>query len=546
MGSDGRVLDWNPAAEQTFGYTRREALGREVAELVIPGPLRELHRNSLLRYLETGETTILDRRLEVSAVRKDGTELFVELAVTLLPGSGEPLFAGFVRELHEPSAARRENLRLQRRMAFLSQAGLVLDSSLEFQETLNRLAEMTVPDLAQLTVVDLLEDGGQIRTAVAAAADPATARAVEAMRREHPLSLDGAHPVAEVLRSGRSSLNAQMSADFQRQIAEGPEHFGLMRELRYHSAIVVPLVARQRALGTLSLLRMEDAEPFQESDLVLAEELGRRAALAIDNARLFEATRDLAQTLQQSLLPRKLPEIPGARVTGRYRAAAQGQEVGGDFYDVFAIDEAHWGIAIGDVCGKGPEAAALTSFVRYTIRALAAPDPAAVLRLLNRSVLRDPPLLPYQLVTVLFAVASREGDAFSITFASAGHPPPLVLRGDDSVERLAVAGPLVGLTELPDYVSAATRLSPGDAVLLYTDGLTDARAPSRILDEPQLVELVTRGSGLRGAELTDFLEREVTGGENPRDDIAMLIFERTPEAVEPGAAAPSVTAELTS
>ncbi len=447
--------------------------------------------------------------------------------MTRLPGATAPLFAGFVRDLQERSRARRENLRLQQRMAFLAQAGLVLDSSLEFDETLHQLAEMTVPELAQIAVVDLLEDGGVIKTAVAAASDSEQARAVEEMRREHPLRLDGSHPVARVLRSGRSTVETEMSPDFQRDIAEGPEHFQLMRRLRYRSAIVVPLVARQRVLGTLSLLRLENADPYEESDLLLAEELARRAALAVDNARLFEATRDLARTLQRSLLPHELPAIPGVRISGRYRAAAQGQEVGGDFYDVFTIREGRWGVAIGDVCGKGPEAASLTSLVRYTLRALAEPDAAAVLRRLNQRVMREPPSLPEQLVTVLFAVAWQSGDDLIAQFGTAGHPPPLLIRGDGTVERPAISGPLIGLTQSPEYQSAEVKLSPGDAVLLYTDGLTDARAPMSILDEEDLIELLRRDGGRRGDALTEFLEREVTGDEDPRDDIAMLVIERT-------------------
>jgi serine phosphatase RsbU (regulator of sigma subunit) len=311
-----------------------------------------------------------------------------------------------------------------------------------------------------------------------------------------------------------------------------------MRTLRYRSAIVVPLAARQRMLGALSLLRVEDADPFDESDLVLVEELARRAALALDNSRLFEAARGLARTLQQSLLPRQFPEIPGVRITGRYRAAAQGQEVGGDFYDVFTIDEGHWGVAIGDVCGKGPDAAALTALARYSIRALAGRDPEVVLRLLNETVMRDPPLLPDQLVTILLAVAKLDREMLVMEFASAGHPPPLVLRRDGTVERPAASGPLVGLTASPEYPAVRVTLDAGDLVLLYTDGLTDARAPAQVLEEGQLVELLKRGAGLSGEELAEFLERGVTGADDPRDDIAMLVIELLPKTAAVGSDAP--------
>jgi PAS domain S-box-containing protein len=528
MDAEGRVRDWNPAAERIFLRTHDEVIGKELAELVIPGPLRDAHRNALRRYLETGEGSILDRRVELSGLRSDGTQIPVELTVSRVPGVDPPLFAGFVRELQERGVAQTENARLQQRMAFLAQAGLTLDSSLEFEDTLHRLVDLIVPELADIAVVDVLDATGSIRTAVAAAADPEAARAVEQMRRDHPLELESPHPVAEVLRSGRPSLQATMTSDFQRAIAAAPEHYELMRRLRYRSAIVVPLMARQRVLGTLSLLRTEGEEPYEDGDMALTADLARRAALAIDNARMFETTRDLARTLQASLLPRELPAIPGVRITGRYRAAAQGQEVGGDFYDVFTVGDGLWGIAIGDVCGKGPEAAALTGFARYTLRALANADAARVLRELNESALRPPPLAPEQLLTVLFAVASVQDDALGVEIASAGHPPPLIRRADGAVQRVAVSGPLIGLMRDPGYRSVRVALEAGDLLLLYTDGLTDARAPEGILDDRGLVDLVSRSAGLSGEALTEFLEGSATRGEDPRDDIALLAIERLP------------------
>lgn len=525
MSSDGLVRDWNPAAEETFGYTRTEAVGRELAELIIPGPVRAAHRNALQRFLETRDSTILNRRLELTALRNGRDEFAIELTVTRLADIEPPMFAGFVRDISAGSGAEGENLRLAQRMAFLAQAGLVLDSSLDLQETLENLAHLTVPELAQLTVIDLLDDDGSVRSAVAAASEPEYARAVEDMRRTHPLAASSAHPVARVLGSGEAILLPVMTPDFQRRIAEGVEHFTLMQRLRYHSAIVVPLIARQRVLGTLSLLRLEDAPSYNEDDLVLCEELARRSGLAIDNARLHQATRGLARTLQQSLLPGDFPEIPGVRITGRYRPAEQGQEVGGDFYDAFAIGPNRWGIAIGDVCGKGPQAAAVTALARYTIRAVADGDAGAVLRLLNQAALRDRTSLGDRFLTAVFAIASKREDRVELQIAAGGHPHPLVRRGDGRIEQLAVGGPLLGVSAGIDFVVETTVLAPGDAMLLYTDGLTDARAPRHVLSEADLLALLERGRGLAGERLTEFLEQAATGGEDPRDDIALLLLE---------------------
>ncbi|MEA2159528.1 MAG: hypothetical protein QOD66_1908 [Solirubrobacteraceae bacterium] len=525
MGADGLVREWNPAAEIVFGYSRADALGSELAELIIPGPLRDAHRYALARYLETGEETVIGRRLELSGMRRDGSEFPVELTITVLRDLDPPLFFAFVRDVGDGDAPRRENVRLQQRMAFLARTSLLLDRSLDHSETLRTLADLTVPSLAQLTVIDLLDDDGSVHTAVAAAADPARARDVETMREAHPLALDGSHPVAAVLRSAQPVLLPAMTPNFLRGIAAGHEHFELMRRLRYHSAIVVPLIARGRPLGTLSLLRMEDTPSYDHDDLVLAEELARRAAMAIDNARLFESTRHIARTLQASLLPQALPEIPGVRIAGRYRAAAADQEVGGDFYDAFTIGADRWGIVIGDVCGKGPEAAALTALARYTIRALSDHLPAEVLSRLNDAVLRGGGSTSNRFLTGIFAAAQARDGMLHLELAAGGHPPPVVLRHDGSVEQVDVGGPLIGVIEEPDYTSASCLLGAGDTMVLYTDGLTDARAPAQILSGADVLDLLARGHRMPADRLAEFLEHGATGGEAPRDDIALLVVQ---------------------
>ncbi len=525
MDGQGLVRDWNPAAEETFGFSRDEALGREVAELIIPGQLRHAHRNALQRHLETGDAAVLNRRLELSALRKDGSEFPVELTITRVFGSHEPMFAGFLREIVDHDITRRENVRLQKRMAFLAQVGLMLDSSLDYSQTLRMLADMTVPELAQLTVIDLIGSDRSGQSAVAASTEPGSAKALEVMRAAHPVDLTGPHPVAGVLRTGESVLLPAMGSRFLKQVALDAEHLELMRRLDYHSAIVVPLIARRRVIGALSLLRMRNAPGYGQDDLVLAEELARRAAIAVDNARLFESTRRLAGTLQSSLLPRVLPDIPGVRITARYRPAQEGQDVGGDFYDAFRVEPNRWAVAIGDVCGKGAEAAALTALGRYTIRALAEHDTATVLSRLNEAVLRDHDLTQHRFLTVLLANLSVAPDRLDVELAAAGHPPPLVLRASGRVEPVPVAGPLIGVESELEFGAHRLSLRPGDAMLLYTDGVTDARAPARVISDSELAELLARGHRLGGERLAEFIEDSATGGEEPRDDIAILVIE---------------------
>lgn len=527
MDSDGAIQGWNAAAERVFGHRAQAVLGRELAGVLVPGPMRDAHRNGLAHYLRTRESRIIGRRVELVATRADGRELHIELAVSAIRDGGRELFAGFIRPLDDRYLVARQTAAVQKRMAFLAEAGLVLDRSLALSETLHALANLTVPDLAQLTVIDRVSPDGTISTAVAAALDPAHAAALERVRRTHPLTAASAHPVVAAIRSRRSQLLSSMSADYQRQIAEGDEHFNLMRALRYRSAIVVPLIARGEVVGVLSLLRMDDGADYGPDDLMLAEELGRRAATAIDNARLFEATREIAQTLQRSLLPRVLPEIEGVVIAARYHASAQGQEVGGDFYDAFAIDEHRWGLVIGDVRGKGPRAAALTALARYTIRALCHRGAGAVLSLLNDAVMREADTLPERFLTAVVGVARRDGDRLLVELAAAGHPPPLVLRADGRVEQSGAAGILIGVAPDARYEPHELELGPGDTLVLYTDGLTDARAPAEILSEAELAALLAAAHGRAAQALADHLVHSATAGAQPRDDIALLVIERT-------------------
>jgi PAS domain S-box-containing protein len=525
MGSDGRIRDWNQAAERLFGYPCQEAVGRELAGLIIPGPLRDAHRNALARYLRTGESTILDRRLELPAMRRDGEEVPVELTVTRPPGVEPPLFTGFVREIARGGKGASENARLQQRMTFLAQSGLALDQSLDFDQTVHTLADLAVPDLAEIAVVDLLDRDGTVRTAIVAALEPANVPAVEQMRSDHPLPATSAHPVARALRSRAPVLEPAMSQDFLRSIAQGPEHYELMRAVGYSSAIVVPLIARGHVLGALSLLRLQRAPPYDEQDLVLAQELARRAALALDNSRLYESTRHLALTLQQSLLPRGLPSIPGVRMSGFYRPATEGQEVGGDFYDAFSIDEGRFAFMIGDVCGKGPQAAALTALARYTIRALGDHEPARILSLLNDAIMRERETLPERYLTAVVATSRPRGDEMDLEIAAAGHPPPLIRRADGSVEQVRASGLMIGVRSGARYSSTQLTLSRGDAIVLYTDGLTDARAPETIVSDQELLELLNRTHGMDADQLLSFLQESVTGDAPARDDIALLVVE---------------------
>jgi serine phosphatase RsbU (regulator of sigma subunit) len=256
----------------------------------------------------------------------------------------------------------------------------------------------------------------------------------------------------------------------------------------------------------------------------LVEELARRAAMAIDNARLYSERAHIAHTLQTSLLPPQLPEIPGVEISARYRPGGSGMstEVGGDFYDVFATQDG-WAVVIGDVCGKGPEAAALTALMRYTIRASAkhSSSPSEILSLLNDAILHEQ--VDGRFCTAIYASLRSDDDGLRVNLCSAGHPAPLLVCRSGKVVSIGESGTLLGVAEDPQLADDGLQLRRGQTLVLYTDGVTDAGAPDRILDSEDLVELVKPWANLEPVELVEKIEHAVLGGrDETRDDIALV------------------------
>src|SRR5262245_25180482 len=257
-------------------------------------------------------------------------------------------------------------------------------------------------------------------------------------------------------------------------IAQSDEHLRLLRSLGMHSAMVVPMRVRDRTIGTFGFVSAESGRRFDARDLAVAEDLALRAATAVDNARLHRTRSAIAQTLQNSLLPPLLPEIPGVELGAVYRAAGEGYEVGGDFYDVFSTSDGHWFAVIGDVQGKGAEAAAVTALARYTIRAAAVRrrSPAAILRWVSEVMLRrEYPDDRFCTIACVHLDLTRE--PARLTTACGGHPLPLVLRAGGEVQPVGVPGTLLGLVERVELEDRSTDLHPGDTLVLYTDGLTE-------------------------------------------------------------------------
>jgi PAS domain S-box-containing protein len=421
-----------------------------------------------------------------------------------------------------------EHMESERHQRLLARAGELLATSLSYERTLERIADMCVPSFAELCAIDMLENG-QIRRVAVAGMDPDAVRDVQEMRRRHPLDPAAATGVPAVIRNGVAELYPDLEPDVLAQEAASPNHIELIRRLGLRSAIFVPMTARGRTLGAITLCAGPSGRAFDESDLFLAEELAARCAIAIDNARLFRERTRIARTLQESLLPPLLPELPGIDLGARFHAAGEGYEVGGDFYDVFEVGGGSFGVMIGDVCGKGADAAAVTALARYTLRATAVRErsPAEVLRTLNEAMLQQRG--DRRFCTVAYVRVDPTENGMRATVAAGGHPLPIALRAGAEPAEVGRPGTLLGVLEDPDIDDVTIDLDPGDVLLMYTDGVTEARAPKRVWGSNDLAGFVGRHERLRAAAIAERIERGALSAqaEQPRDDVAIVVLKVT-------------------
>jgi hypothetical protein len=408
------------------------------------------------------------------------------------------------------------------RLKFLIDATATFDTSLEPAEALRNLAKAAVPELAELCVIDLLDRDGTIGSTVAAALDPAIAEGVERMRKELPLDLDGAHPVARALASGAPCVVDDLSEPSAlSDAAQGDAHQRFMRRAGYRSAAVFPMIARGRTHGAISFLHLHNDARYGRDVLSVLEDLSGRAAMAFDNARLYAERTHVAQTLRRSLMPSALPVIPGLELASFFRPLGAGSEVGGDFYDAFGDEHSCW-LVVGDVCGKGAEAAALTGFLRHTIVAYAreADSPGKVLSQVNRVMLDQD--FEGRFATAILVKLSFSGGDVDVTVASAGHPAALVTREGGDVAELGERGALLGVFADAAIREVSAVLSPGDSLALYTDGLLEAHAPARTLTAQEMLDQLRLEPPAAAREAIDTLLELIVLDEHVRDDIAIL------------------------
>ena len=311
------------------------------------------------------------------------------------------------------------------------------------------------------------------------------------------------------------------------EITDDPELQDAVRELGLSSAITVALTAPGGPVGALRLLRESHSGAYGPADVAMAEELAAPIGVAIQNAQMFEQQRDIARTLQTSLLPSSLPEIEGIEIATRYWTPVESVEVGGDFYDVFPLSSHRWGITIGDISGKGITAAALTGLARQTIRASARHrhTPSQVLTWLHEALVDQGSRYGGQNCTALYGILERRRGGFVFRFALGGHPQPVLLGADGSAEFVGRYGTLLGAIPELHHNEVDVPLGPGDQLVLYTDGVTDVPGSSWLSGD-DLVSFVSQHRGATADETAARLQAaldERYADAVERDDTALIV-----------------------
>jgi serine phosphatase RsbU (regulator of sigma subunit) len=517
------------APDDRLIYANRAALARMDLETV--EELRAADPRSLMdRWITTGEKgfpvamddlpsvrLLRGRRPDPLMLRTvdrlSGEERWVVLKATGIRDADGELRAA-VTIIEDVTADKRAALRTE----FLAEAARVLSSSLDYQQTLRNVAALAVPDIADWCAVDLIDSEGCREQVAIAHVDPGKIEMAERLREYQPKQPDPNRGLGKVLRTGEPELIPYISDELLMEGATDERHLTLLRAVGLKSALVVPMKVRGRTIGAISMVAAESGRRFDRDHVDFACQIADRAALAVENARLYTERTHIAQTLHASLLPDSLPAIEGWEVRALYRPSGTETEVGGDFYDLWQVGE-EWMALVGDVTGKGVEAAALTSLVRHTALEASqiSTDPPYVLSRVDAALKR------HRQLAICTAVAIRLRGATG-ALADGGHPS-LIRVGEDGLKSLGVHGSLLGALENPSWPQEDFQMRPGEILIAITDGVTDAVGEGGgRFGEGRLEEALIAGTGDTAQELleqlTEALDRFQVGDQ--ADDMAVL------------------------
>jgi serine phosphatase RsbU (regulator of sigma subunit) len=519
---DGRVVYANATAQRWFGDD--SLLGKAPDDLLHRFRILDERGRPVSRAMLPGEVLLATGRepppLLVALIPQDTgeTRWYVLRAHAVRDDGGG--VAAVATMIQDVSAEKTAEMHLR----ILAQSGRLLASSLDYQQTLRNVAWAAVPALADWCLVELI-DGATREQVVVAHVDPeqrALAAGLRALEPDRPGPESAVH---RVLISGEAELHREVSDAQLRQVAVSAEQLEVYRALGIRSALVVPMTVPGRAIGVMSFFTSVSGRRLGANDVAVAEQLARRAAVAVENARLHTTLGDVAATLQQSLRPAAIPEVAGWEIGALYRPALDEPriEVGGDFYEVF--DTSGNGFAmIGDVTGHGVRAATLTSLLRHGARFAShlEPDPVAIIHLLDEELRRRD---DGAMATALCAALHDH----RLLVCSAGHPPALIVDPSGEVRETAPGGPLLGAFTDSAWHSQQVPVSDGEIALLYTDGVTETVGADDRFGTARLASFLSRHAGREPQALLRALESELDhfrGGPASADVAALALTPR--------------------
>lgn len=523
----GRLLYANDEAARIVGFRTGAELVSTSPEDIIgrfemvdrsgsPVPLESLPGRRVLAGAPVAEAVIGYRRPDSPTVRWSQVR-----ASPIKNDAGEVVWViNFFQDI--TSQFRRDEIR-----ELLYTVYEALGSSLDMDENLQSLAKALVPRMGAWCAVHMLEGGTLIPVAMVHP-DDEDARRLVSMSDTGPISLDDDHIQARVARTEKPEIIEAIYEEILQEAEDlsGKELIDVVRRLDLNSVACVPIAIGRRVIGTLTLARSFPEAELDMADVDVLVAVADRAAAALENASLYQQQREIAETLQIVLTPKHLPRVPGFQLAARYQPLSLVGHVGGDFYDVFPIADGRTAVLVGDIAGKGVEAAAAVGLARYTLRSTIAldPNPATVITRINESLLEEE-----QMCTVCYAILENQGDRFRLRVTLAGHPPVVVVTADGSVERLGEPCPPVGVMAEVIPVEVERWLAPGDMIVMYTDGyaFSGMNPPESV--EVALSKCETNDPDRLLSEMLDLLLTDL-GPKGPKDDIALLALLAKPPA----------------
>ncbi|MET9827846.1 SpoIIE family protein phosphatase [Streptomyces sp. NPDC006385] len=530
LDTELRYVSVNPALERLNGLPAEDHIGRTPRELLPDPDAAEAIEAALREVLRTGDPLVNQRIVGRTPADPEQQHFFSISLYRLEDTTGTVLgVAGMAVDITEQHQAAVEAETARRRLALIADASARIGTTLELDRTARELADVAVPELADVAAVDLLEAVVEGRRSSLKPSESAVIRAL-AVRAGHATeALSAADPpgqvarygpdrlVTECVRTARPVMVAHVQDTDLPRIARSPEAAEQLGRAGVHSYLAVPLIARGEVLGALDLKRTRNPLPFSRDDLLLARELAARAAVQIDNARWYQNARDTALTLQRSLLPSHPAVTGGLEVASRYQPAGASAEVGGDWFDVIPLEGGKTALVVGDVMGSGIDAATTMGRLRTATHTLASLDlePTRLLEHLDKITEG----LDHSIATCVYAVHDPQSRQCRI--ANAGHLPPVRVRPGRSPELLELpTGAPLGVGGVA-FSTTTVDLQPGDRLVFYTDGLVETR--QHPLDErlDALLELL-EGPDRPLEECCDLLLRTLHQPDNS-DDVALLI-----------------------